>query len=86
MLHQFKDYTSGTGVTFTWKGQAEIAPSASTVYLQIYDRNLTTWETIDSDSATAANTDFTLTGDKSDLTDYKDINNVVACRVYQLAQ
>jgi len=56
----------------------------STVFLQIYNRDTTTWETIDSDNSTAADTDFILTADMADLTDYKDNNNVIVCRVYQL--
>ena len=86
LLFEFKDVdTSGiaTSVTLNWNGQASIAPSSSTVRLQIYNRNSTTWEDVDTDSATAADTDFTLTGSVSPLTNYKDSSNTISCRVYQ---
>jgi hypothetical protein len=38
---------------------------------------------VDSDSATAADTDFILTADMTDLTDYKNASGVISCRVYQ---
>lgn len=42
------------------------------------------WETLDTESAAAANTKFTLTGSKTDnLTNYYDANNMVSCRTYQ---
>lgn len=86
-IHQYKDYaTPYNYAVFLWNGQTNIPCSTSTVYLQIYNRNTTTWDTIDSDSTTGANTDFDLTATVSSLTNYKDGNSVVACRVYQLAQ
>ena len=87
-LFLFKDDdTAGTNnvAIVTWDGQYTLAPSAQTVYLQVYNRNSTTWETLDSDSATAANTDFNLTGTINGLADYKDGNGWIACRVYQEA-
>ena len=83
-IHQFKDYIVANGAVFKWDGQTNCPPSLSTVFLQIYNRNSTTWETLDSDNTTAENTDFILTGTKSDLTNYKDGSGVVSCRVYQL--
>jgi hypothetical protein len=85
-IHQFKNFVGGNSASFIWNGQSDLACSASTIYLQIYDTNLTTWETVDSDSTTAANTDFDLTFFKSNLTDYKNNQGIVTCRVYQLAQ
>ena len=84
-VHQFKDWVGTPAATFLWNGQTDVACSTSNVVLQIYNRDSTTWETIDTDSTTAANTDFDLTANVSDLTNYKDGNNVVACRVYQLS-
>jgi len=70
----------------SWNGQTDRAPSVSTVYLQIYNRNSTTWETLDSDNTTGINTDFDLTGTQSiNLSDYYDGSNWVSCRVYQEA-
>jgi hypothetical protein len=86
-IFEFKDYAGdNTTLDVTWDGQSDLAPSSSTVYLQIYNQNTTTWETLDSDSATVANTDFELTGSKADLTNYKDGNDYVSCRVYQEAK
>jgi len=74
-------------IEVSWRGKTNIAPSTSTVFLQIYDHNLATWETLDSDAATAADTEFELTGAKtSSQSDYYDDNLWVTCRVYQLAQ
>lgn len=86
IIHQFKDFVGAeTAVTFTSVGQSTQAPSVSTVFLQVYNRNSTTWETIDSDNTTAANTNFTLSANVADLTNYKDASNVVSGRVYQEA-
>lgn len=67
-----------------WNGQSTLAPSASIVRLQIYNRNTPGWENVDSDNTTAADTDFDLTGNIStNLSNYYDGNNEVAWRVYQ---
>jgi hypothetical protein len=85
-IHQFKDYVgSNNSCTLTWDGQSDLAPSLSTVYLQIYNRNTSTWVEVDSDNLAAANTDFILTATIADLTNYKDVNSVISCRVYQQA-
>jgi len=85
MIHQFKDYVgSETSCTLELEGQADDAPSSSPVYLQIYNRDTPEWETVDSDNTTAANTDFTLTAEIVDLTDYKDASETIVCRIYQL--
>lgn len=85
-IHQFKDFASTTTTcTIEWEGQTNIAPSSSTVYLQIFNYNTSLWETIDSDNTSSVNTDFTLTANVLDLTDYKNANNITSCRVYQLA-
>lgn len=84
-IFQFeKDATGLFSDTITWVGKADIAPSDSTVYLQIYKVAAPAgWETIDSDNATAAATDFTLTATVADLTNYKDGSGIIYCRVYQ---
>jgi len=64
--------------------KTSIAPSVNTVYLQIYNRNLGAWETLDSDNVTAADTEFTLNGIQStDLSYYYDANYFVIHRIYQ---
>jgi hypothetical protein len=68
----------------TWKGKSSLAPSSSTVYLQIYNRNTTSWTTIASNNTANANTKFTLTYDvTTSLSDYYDANYVISARVYQ---
>lgn len=84
-IHLYKDYAGTTNrCTIEWEGRTNCPPSLSTVYLQIYNFNTAQWETIDSDNTTLFNTDFVLTADLTDLTDYKDPNSFIVCRVYQL--
>jgi hypothetical protein len=86
MIHQFKDYTGeNNSCRLTWIGKSTLAPSSSTVYLQIYNRTLGEWEGVDSDALSDADTDFTLAADIADLSDYKDSNTVISCRIYQEA-
>lgn len=86
MIHQFKDFVGSSGFcSLEWEGQSTLAPSSSTVYLQIYNRNTNTWDTVDSDNSSSANTDFILLAQVADLTNYKNTGNVISCRVYQLA-
>jgi len=60
------------------------APSTNVVYLQIFNRNSGTWETLNSDNATAADTEFTLSGVQStNLSNYYDGNYWVVHRIYQ---
>jgi len=84
-IHEFKNYVgSETGCTVLWNGQTNNPPAINTVYLQIYNQDTDEWETIDTDNTTAASTDFNLTADIADLTDYKNGSLVISCRVYQL--
>ena len=86
MVHQFKDYIgNGSPVHLECDLQTTLAPGTSTVYLQIFNRNTPAWETVDTDNTSGVNTDFTLTADIADPTNYKDGNGVIACRVYQEA-
>jgi hypothetical protein len=82
-IHQFKNVFSGSSCTLEWEGQSDVAPTTSTVYLQIFNRSTLSWDAIDSDNTSSANTDFILTGSVADLTNYKDAGNVITCRVYQ---
>jgi hypothetical protein len=85
MVHQFKNFVGDNAdCVLTWNGQSTLAPSASIVKLQIYNRNTTTWNDVDDDSTTAADTDFNLTGTIPNLTNYV-IGGVISCRVYQEA-
>lgn len=76
--------SSADSITVTWKGKSTLAPSSSTVYLQIYNQNTSAWEALDNDASTGANTEFTLTGSiTSNQSNYYDTDMVVSCRVYQ---
>ncbi len=84
-VHLFKDFMSVENkCMIECELQTNVAPSSSTVYLQIYNRNSSEWETIASDNTSAADTDFGLGASVADLTNYKDGNSVISCRVYQL--
>ena len=86
-IFEFKDkYTTNIEApTITAKTRSTLAPSSSTVYLQIYNRTAADWETLDSDSTTAADTKFTLTGTQyHNLDDYYDVDNWISYRIYQL--
>jgi hypothetical protein len=84
-IHQFKNFCPTAGqLTFTWRGQSSINPYDTGVYLQIYNRNSSTWETLDSNTVAAAGVDFTLSGIIVNPANYKDARQVVSCRVYQL--
>jgi len=85
-VHQFKDFAgSSNTVNVECELQTNLDPIQSTVFLQIYNRNTTTWDTIDSDNSSAINTDFILTASLTDLINYKNASNVISCRVYQLS-
>lgn len=87
-LFEFKDKNDNSTdeITPSWEGQSDLAPSSSTIFLQIFNRTSGAWETLDSESAEVANTDFTLSGTQStNLSNYYDADNFVSCRVYQEA-
>lgn len=83
-VHKFNDSATSNSGTFTARVRSNQGCNFSTTYLQIYDFDGSVWETIDSDNTAAANTKFTLTGYKADLTNYKDGSGYTHCRVYQL--
>lgn len=86
MIHQFKDFVGNrASCTPYWEGKSDLAPSSSIVKLQAYNYNTTTWDDIDTDNASDANTDFVLTNTIADLTDYLQ-GGVITCRVYQNAE
>jgi hypothetical protein len=86
LIHQFKDHhTNSTDqISVSWNGQSVVAPTAKTVYLQVYNHNSAAWETVASNSAAAANTDFTLSGTiTANLSYYYDSEHRTSFRVYQ---
>jgi len=82
-IHQFKNYVAQNSAGLTWKGQSNVGCTVATVYLQIYNRDSTTWEPVDSDNASDPDIDFELSAEVADLTNYKDGSNIISCRVYQ---
>lgn len=85
-IHQFKDHAGeNMSASLTWNGQSDVAPSSSIVKLQIYNYDTPAWEDVDSNNAANADTDFTLSGNIADLTDYKSPTNYITCRVWQEA-
>jgi len=93
LVFQFRDKNINGNNTdkikVSWNGQSDLAPSTSTVYLQIYNQDTDTWETLNSDDVTAADTDFTLSGEQFATVDkyyeLMDGDYWVSCRVYQEA-
>jgi len=54
----------------------------ATIYLQIYNYDTPAWEEIANNNVAAADTDFNLTADIVDLTNYKS-DGIMTCRIYQ---
>jgi len=82
-IHQFKDFTGDESTCTLYADlQSDYAPLTSTVYLQIYNYDTTEWDTVDSDGAEDADTDFVLTANIPDLTNYKS-DGIMTCRIYQ---
>jgi len=72
-------------VTATWVGKTDLSPVTNPVYLQIYNRNSTTWETIDVNNTASVDTDFVLNATiESVMSDYYDAENWISFRVYQM--
>lgn len=85
-IHQFKDFIGEAGtVSLEWEGQSDLAATSSTIFLQIYNHDTPGWETVSSNNTASANTDFSLTGTIPDTTNYRDAQNIISCRVYQLS-
>jgi hypothetical protein len=86
IIHQFRNFVGDhVNCQLEWEGQSSLAPSASTVYLQIYNRTTSEWETVDYDEVSDADTDFLLLYQVEDVTNYKDEAKIITCRVYQEA-
>ena len=86
MLHEYKDFIGDNlAATLTCELQSTLTPTVATAYLQIYNRDTTTWENVDSNDTADADTDFVLTGIIANTTDYVDVQQIISCRVYQEA-
>jgi hypothetical protein len=82
-LFKVKGPNSSGSFTVTSDLKAALAPTTSTVYLQVYNRNTELWETVDSNNAAAADTDFGLTANITSVADYYDGNSWLAFRIWQ---
>jgi hypothetical protein len=83
-LFRFRNDNSTDDITITADVQATVAPSDKTVHLEIWNDNTSSWESLDTDSSTAADTDFTLTGSiTSSHSDYYLTGNHIYARVRQ---
>ena len=81
-IHLFKDFSDDDACKLTWNGQSNLAPTISTVLLQIYNYNTPGWETVDSNNTAEADVDFTLSAEIADTANYLS-GNILTCRVYQ---
>jgi hypothetical protein len=79
-----KTFTNDWSFSITWKGKSNVSTYTNSVYLQIYNRDVASWEAVDSNSATAPGDEMIITGTISEnLSNYFDESHVIACRVYQ---
>jgi hypothetical protein len=88
IIEQFWKYNTNStdDINMTVNMKSSLAPTVSTVYLQIYNYNTSTWTTIATNAAAAVDTDFTLTGSQTVTpANYYTTNNKVAVRIYQEA-
>jgi hypothetical protein len=67
----------------TWKGKSSLAPSSSTVYLQVYNRTLSQWETLDSDNSVLLILSLSRRDAINRFEQFYDANYVITVRVYQ---
>jgi len=85
-IHQFKDYIDGNSYSVEIEARSNCNADLSTIYLQVYNINTSSWETIDSNNTVEAGAEFTMTASKDGIGDYKDDNNIVSFRIYQEAK
>jgi hypothetical protein len=86
MVHQFKNFVGTETKRLVFSDlQSSLAPSASPIVLEIYNRVTTTWVELVRNDVLPANIDFSLTKNVMDLSAYKDASNVISCRIWQLA-
>ncbi|MCK5319840.1 hypothetical protein KAJ61_00440 [Candidatus Parcubacteria bacterium] len=79
-------HTNNTdAITVNWNGQSDVSPAYSAVYLQVYQYgSVDSWVTVDSNSAAATGTDFTINANlNSSLSEYYGASNWTYWRVYQ---
>jgi len=73
-------------IAVSWTGKSSLSPTSEKIYLEIYNYVTATWDTLDIDNTTAADTNLTLSGSVTDgQQDYYGTGNWFACRIRQLA-
>ncbi len=78
-------HTEKNKISIQCRLRSNWAPLYSTVYLQIFNRITTSWETIDSNNIKNADENFILSGTvTSNLNSYFDNNYWISCRIYQM--
>jgi len=85
-MHLYKDRSmvGQLPVNIIARAKSSIAPTLSTVYLQIYNRTLGEWENLTSNNTAGAGEEFQMNASQTlSLEDYFDADNRVACRIYQ---
>lgn len=83
-LYKFFAANNTDNITVDWNGQVDIAPSSRTVFLQIYNYNTSSWETLDSDNSSGAQIDFNLSGSiTANQSNYYGAGNRISARIYQ---
>lgn len=86
LIHQFKkpNVNNTDPINILINLQSSVATSIAPVYLQIYNYNSTSWETLDTENTAGKNTDFDLQASVSvDVGNYYDALKMIAVRVVQ---
>jgi hypothetical protein len=88
MQFVFKEENEGTenrDINVEWIGKSDVSCGDYTAYLQIFNYDDLSWETLDSNDSTSSGTEFTLSGSiTSNQSDYYDsVNPIYTVRVYQ---
>ena len=85
-LFKKKPSSGNPTITIKWVGKTNIPGATSSIYLQVYNRNSASWETLATNSDVSAGVEFTMLGSVlSDLNNYYDSNGYASVRVYQQA-
>lgn len=71
-------------IFFTWKGRSTLSTLISPILIQIYNYNSAAWETLATQNAVPADTDFQVqVSQATNTSNYYSANNVVTVRSYQ---
>jgi hypothetical protein len=86
LLHQYRivNTNSKDTISILVNLQSTLAPTISPVYLQIWNVNSSTWETLTSNTTAAESVDFDLEYElTANVENYYDATHEIAIRVYQ---